>query len=163
MPHVEWSWASRKQTARAGGVSWRCRGDGGQAVMAMAVVMAVVVVLGLLVAHMGAAAADRAAARTAADASALAAVVGGAQAAAEASRRNGAILEAVTFDEQGAEVTVRVGRASASSRARAGSLTGTPTAVTTVETTRAVMGGDVMGGFVPSCPGPCTSFPTLTW
>jgi len=97
-----------------------CRRDGGQAVIGAAVVIAAVAVLGLLVAHMGAAAADRAAARTAADASALAAVVGGPEAAAEASRRNGADLESVTMDGDGAEVTVRVGRATASARARSG-------------------------------------------
>jgi hypothetical protein len=90
--------------------------------MGMAVLLVVVTVLGLLVAHMGTAAADRAAARTAADASALAAVVGGPTAAAEASRRNGATLESVTMDGDDAEVTVRVGRATASARAQAGSL-----------------------------------------
>jgi hypothetical protein len=102
----------------------RGRRDGGQAIMGLAVLLAVVTLLGLLVAHMGTAAADRAAARTAADASALAAAVGGPAAAAEASRRNGATLESVTVNGDGAEVTVRVGRATASARAQAGTLAG---------------------------------------
>jgi len=93
----------------------------GQALVGVAVVLVVVAVAGLVVAQLGSAAADRAAARTAADASALAAAVGGPVAAAEASRRNGAELESVSVTSEGAEVTVRVGRATASARAEAGS------------------------------------------
>lgn len=62
--------------------------------------------------------ADRARARTAADAAALAAADGGPAAAERVARANGGHIEAYQEDGCGAQVTVRVGRARASSRAQ---------------------------------------------
>jgi hypothetical protein len=73
-----------------------------------------------LLGRLGEEAVDRARARTAADAAALAGVTGGEPVAADTARANGGQL--VSFAEAGGatEVRVRVGRATAVARARAG-------------------------------------------
>ena len=97
------------------------RGERGQSTLLGAGVLGVCVLVASVVALVGMVAAERASARTAADAAALAAAVGapGAQddLAREAAARNGAEVEAVDAGPGWAEVTVRVGRATATARA----------------------------------------------
>ena len=98
----------------------RWRGDEGQAVPLAA---AMVVIAALLVIGMGALArdvGDAGRARSAADAAALAGVEGGRRAAAALAVANGGMLVAWQGDGGAVEVTVRVGRASATARAMGG-------------------------------------------
>lgn len=74
----------------------------------------------LLVAHLGHAADTRARAQAAADAAALAGAVDGEAAARAVAAANGAEVEAVGRQAGDAWVRVRVGRATAEARARAG-------------------------------------------
>jgi hypothetical protein len=88
------------------------------------VVLVLLVAVGALVllANLGAVAADRGRARAAADAAALAAATEPDHANAVAgvvAGRNGGVVEAVSVDGDQVEVTVRVGRARATSRAAA--------------------------------------------
>jgi len=92
----------------------------GQAMPLVALVMAVAVVALLLVAHLGGTLVDRARARTAADAAALAGAQGGRAAAERASRDNHGTLERWTAGDGYVEVTVLIGRARATARARPG-------------------------------------------
>jgi hypothetical protein len=96
--------------------------DGGQVapLLALVVVVAVVVALGL--GRLGAVVVDRAAARTAADAAALAGVDGGRAAADQLARANHGVVEQFVVVGPDTEVTVRVGRARATARARRGRL-----------------------------------------
>lgn len=92
--------------------------DRGQATLLMVLVMTVAIGAGVLLTHVGAVAIDRARARTAADAAALAAAADGPAAATAIAQRNGGVVEAVRADGAETEVTVRVGQARATSRAR---------------------------------------------
>jgi hypothetical protein len=85
--------------------------------MVPAMVLAVTAMSTLVIAQLGAVVADRAQARTAADAGALAAATGGEAAATVVVERNGGVIDAITVSGDGIEVTVTVGRASASARA----------------------------------------------
>ena len=108
----------RHGTATGGRRRWR--GDDGQAVPLAA---ALVVVAALLVVGMGALGrdvGDAGRARSAADAAALAGVVGGRPAAAAIAAANGGALVAWQGDGAAVEVTVRVGRATATARASGG-------------------------------------------
>jgi len=99
----------------------RARRDRGQVtpLLALLVVVAAIVVLG--VAQFGAVVIDRAQARTAADAAALAAVDGGRDAADRLAAANHGVVERFVASGGDTEVTVRVGRARATARARPGS------------------------------------------
>ena len=92
----------------------------GQAVPLVLLVMAVAVAAMLVVVHLGGTVVDRARARTAADAAALAGAEGGRATAERAARDNDGMLEAWTAGDGYVEVTVRVGRARATARARPG-------------------------------------------
>ena len=69
----------------------------------------------VFVASLGGVVNDRARARTAADAAALAGAASGQAAAADIASRNGGVVEAYTADGDRVTVTVRVGRARATS------------------------------------------------
>jgi len=102
------------------GARRRWHGDDGQAVPLAA---ALVVIAALLVLGMGALAGDvgdAGRARSAADAAALAGVEGGRPAAAALAAANGGVLVAWRGDGGAVEVTVRIGRASATARATGG-------------------------------------------
>lgn len=89
--------------------------------MLMVLVLAAAIGGAALIVQVGAVAVDRAQARTAADAAALAAAAEGTRAAAAlAATRNGATLEGYRIVDGQTEVTVRVGRARATSRAVVG-------------------------------------------
>jgi len=107
--------------ARSRAAAGTCCGERGQSTLLGAGVLGVCVLVASLVAVAGTVAAERASARTAADAAALAAAVGetGEQVglARDAAGRNGAEVEAVDAGPGWAEVTVRVGRATATARA----------------------------------------------
>jgi len=92
--------------------------EGGQAVPLLvgAVALAGALVLGLV--HHGATALDAARARTAADAAALAGAAEGAESARRLAAANGATVVEVAAVGDDVVVTVRVGRASATARAR---------------------------------------------
>ncbi|GEM_PF-111261 len=94
--------------------------DRGQAVPLLVVVLAVAVTAMLMVAQLGGVVVDRERARTAADAAALAGVEGGRAAAEIEARANGGTLEAWVVSDGFSQVTVRVGRARATARARPG-------------------------------------------
>jgi hypothetical protein len=103
-----------------GGARRRWHGDDGQAVPLAA---ALVVIAALLVVGMGVLArdvGDAGRARSAADAAALAGVVGGRPAAAALAASNGGVLVAWKGGDAVVEVTVRVGRATATARATGG-------------------------------------------
>jgi len=90
----------------------------GQVTPLLAVAVVLLAVLALGIGRLGVAVADRARAGTAADAAALAAVVDGRPGAEALARANGGRV--VDFDRVGADVvvTVRVGAAEATARAR---------------------------------------------
>lgn len=92
--------------------------DRGQVLPFAALVVLVVAGSVVLLTQLSIVSADRARARTAADAAALAAADGGLAAAERVARANGGQIEAYQEDGCGAQVTVRVGRARASSRAQ---------------------------------------------
>lgn len=97
--------------------------DRGQSTVLMVLVLLVALGALVLLANLGAVAADRGRARAAADAAALAAAVEpdrATEVAGEVAGRNGGVVEAVSIDGEQVEVTVRVGRARATSRAAAG-------------------------------------------
>jgi hypothetical protein len=101
----------------AGAPPRRWHGDEGQAVPLAA---ALVMIAALLVIGIGALAGDvgdAGRARSAADAAALAGVAGGRSAAVALAAANGGALVAWQGDGDAVEVTVRVGRASATARA----------------------------------------------
>jgi len=92
----------------------------GQVSPLIALVVVATAVAALLVAELGTAVTDRAQARTAADAAALAGVNGGRAAAAAIAVADHGSLERFVVAAGATEVTVRVGRARATARARAG-------------------------------------------
>jgi hypothetical protein len=104
----------------------RARADGGQAVPIVVGMVAVALLAALLLAELGRAAGDRARARTAADVAALGGAAEGQRAARDLARANGATLERFVRRGDDVEVTVRVGRARASARARRETVTGLP-------------------------------------
>jgi uncharacterized membrane protein len=93
-------------------------GEAGQATPLVVAIVGLALLAAWLLAGLGAAALDRAKARTAADAAALAGAAEGERAAREIAEANGAVV--VSFEQRGADVIVRVrlGRATASARAR---------------------------------------------
>lgn len=93
--------------------------DSGQALLPVAFVLALVVVSALAVVLTAGIATDRARARTAADAGALVAVGRGVAAVDEVVERNGGRTVSVTTTDDWVEVTVSVGRATATARAEA--------------------------------------------
>ena len=98
----------------------RVGGQQGQVLPLVAIVLVAAVGAALMVARLGLMVRDRAEARTAADAAALAGVAGGRPAAdAVAAADHGEIRRFVVADGA-TEVTVRVGRAEATARARPG-------------------------------------------
>ena len=94
--------------------------DEGQVTPLSVMVLAVAVVTLVVIAHLGGLVVDRTRARTAADAAALAGVAGGRPGAEAQARANGATLEAWVVADGFTQVTVRVGRARATARARPG-------------------------------------------
>lgn len=104
----------------------RCRREQGQVAPVLAIIV-VVVVLGLLVmSRVGRVTIDRARARTAADAAALIGVREGRAAAEAMAERNGARLTEFVDGGREVEVTVVLGSAEASARARLGASTDRP-------------------------------------
>jgi uncharacterized membrane protein len=106
-------------------MSCRRRGPGphrdrGQVSPLVAVVVMGAAVAVLVIAHLGGVVVDRTRARNAADAAALAGATDGRSAAEEVARANGAVLEGWRQIDGATEVTVRVGRARATARARRG-------------------------------------------
>lgn len=95
-------------------------GDGGQVAPLLAAVVFVAVVAVVLVAQVGRVAGDRTRARTAADAAALAGALDGRAAAERLAADNGGTIEHFAVSAGDTEVTVRVGGARATARARAG-------------------------------------------
>ncbi|MGZ8771767.1 MAG: hypothetical protein ACXWXJ_12305 [Aeromicrobium sp.] len=81
------------------------------------VVMAVALLAASITARLGEAVTERTRARTAADAAALAAVLDGRQGADSVARANDAVVEGYRTAGSAVEVTVRVGRTRATSRA----------------------------------------------
>jgi len=102
------------------------KGDRGQVVPLLALVVVVAAGAAVLLADLGGEVVDRARARNAADAAALAGVTGGGPAAAHAATANGATLD--RFVERGdqVEVTVHVGTSRATARAVPGDGADTP-------------------------------------
>jgi hypothetical protein len=98
----------------------RSTGDKGQASPLLALLVVVAVVAALVVSELGATVTDRARARTAADAAALAGVAGGRVAAEAMAAADHGSLERFVVANGDTDVTVRVGRAQATARARAG-------------------------------------------
>jgi hypothetical protein len=96
----------------------RARADAAQAVPIVVALIGVALLAALLIADVGRAAGDRARARTAADVVALAGAAEGETAARELAATNDAVLEAFTAQGDSVEVTVRVGDARATARAR---------------------------------------------
>ena len=96
------------------------RRERGQVLPLVAVVLMAATVAVLVVAHLGGVVVDRARARTAADAAALAGVDGGRPAAEAEASANGGVIESWSVSDGATEVTVRVGRARATARARPG-------------------------------------------
>ena len=95
-----------------------CSGDPGQVLPLTALLIAAGLGVVVLLAQLGGVVLDRSRAKASADAAALAAVLGGPDAARTVAAANGAVLEAVTVAGDGVvEVTVRWGRARATSRA----------------------------------------------
>jgi len=96
----------------------RCRGDAGQLVPLVAVVVAVVVLFGLVILRLGLQLDRRARAQSAADAAALAGATEGEDVAGALAEANGAVLE--SFEVRGAdvEVVVRLDDERATARAR---------------------------------------------
>ena len=92
----------------------------GQVSPLIALVVVATAVAALLVAELGTVVTDRAQARTAADAAALAGVKGGRAAAVATAVADHGLLEQFVAVDGATEVTVRVGRARATARARAG-------------------------------------------
>jgi Flp pilus assembly protein TadG len=102
------------------GAGTRATGERGQATPLVALLF--VIVAGALVAlgHLGAVVADRNRAQTAADATALAGATDGEGRARDVAARNGGEVRSYVAQGADVEVVVRVGRAEASARARAG-------------------------------------------
>jgi Flp pilus assembly protein TadG len=96
----------------------RARADAAQAVPIVVALIAVALLAALVLADLGRAAGDRARARTAADVAALAGAAEGEGAARDLARANGALLERFAREGDSVEVTVRIGEARATSRAR---------------------------------------------
>lgn len=94
------------------------RGDRGQTMPLVVVVMLVVALVCLGAVRMGSALGDRARARTAADAAALAGASRGEDEAGSIAEADGATLERYVARGAEVEVTVRVGDARATARAR---------------------------------------------
>jgi len=86
----------------------------------IALVMLAAAGAALVVAALGGVVIDRTRARTAADAAALAGVTGGRTRAEQVARANGGRVRRYVEVDGAVEVTVRVGRAEATARARAG-------------------------------------------
>jgi Putative Flp pilus-assembly TadE/G-like/D-alanyl-D-alanine carboxypeptidase len=95
----------------------RCRGEGGQAVPVVAVIVALACLVVVLVADLGRAAVARARARAAADAAALAGVPDGRSGAAAIAEANGGRLTSFRADATTVEVVVEVDGARATARA----------------------------------------------
>jgi FlaG/FlaF family flagellin (archaellin) len=104
----------------------RAAGDHGQASPLVALVLVFAVVAALAATELGVTVSDRAQARTAADAAALAGVTGGRGAADAVAAANHGSLERFVVADGDTDVTVRVGRARATARARAGRPVGQP-------------------------------------
>jgi hypothetical protein len=96
----------------------RGRRDGGQATPLVALIVVTALLAALLVARVGGAMVDQARARNAADAAALAGVTGGKTSAERLAGNNHGQLEHFVTDGREVEVTVRVGEARATARAR---------------------------------------------
>ena len=98
-------------------VSQQARGDRGQVLPLVAVMVVLIAGAALLIAQVGGLVDERARARTAADAAALAGAAEGRDAAVELASANGATLE--RFEVRGSDtyVEVRVGRARAAAQA----------------------------------------------
>jgi len=94
--------------------------DAGQATPFVVLLVVVALAAVVLLARLGGLAVDRAEARTAADAAAMAVILDGESAARAAADANGGVVESVTWFGPEVEVTVRVGGARATSRARTG-------------------------------------------
>jgi hypothetical protein len=111
---------------RGRGAGLRVRDDAGQAVPLAAALVAIAAVLVLAIGSLAGDVGDAGRARSAADAAALAGVEGGRAGSSALAAENGAAL--VAWRREGADVvvTVRVGRASATSRATGGALASGP-------------------------------------
>jgi Flp pilus assembly protein TadG len=94
------------------------RRDGGQATPLFALVVVMALLAALLVARIGGVVVEQARARNAADAAALAGVAGGRASAERLAGDNHGHLEQFVTDGHQVEVTVRVGDARATARAR---------------------------------------------
>lgn len=92
--------------------------DGGQALPLVVVAVAVSAAVVLALVRQGSSALDAARARTAADAAALAGAAEGPAAARRLAAANGATIAAISSEGGDVVVTVRVGRSSATARAR---------------------------------------------
>lgn len=100
---------------------WRPRrrsGDGGQGLLLLVAGLAVAALVILALVRHGSVALDAARARTAADAAALAGAAEGPPAAHRLAAANGATITSIHWGEGDVVVTTRVGRASATARAR---------------------------------------------
>jgi len=86
----------------------------------VALVLAAAVAAALVVSRLGTTITDRAEARTAADAAALAGVTGGRPAADAVAAADHGVIQRYVVADGATEVTVRVGRAEATARARRG-------------------------------------------
>jgi hypothetical protein len=104
----------------------RARADAAQAVPIVVGLVAVAMLAALLLADLGRAAGDRARARTAADVAALGGAAEGERVARDLARANGAVLVRFTRVGDAVEVTVRVGEARATARARRETVTVLP-------------------------------------
>ncbi|MCU1345646.1 MAG: Helicase [Acidimicrobiia bacterium] len=100
--------------------------DGGQTVPLVAVALVVLALVAVLVADVGRKASDQAQARTAADAAALAGVRGSRPEAQAIAVANRATLTGYVETDEDVLVTVRVGDAQASARARLSLIDGPP-------------------------------------
>lgn len=118
----------------------RVRGDAGQALPLVAIIVALACLVAVVVADLGAAAVARGRARAAADAAALAGVVEGRPGAEAMARANGGTLTSFRAEGVTVEVVVEVGAAAA--RARAEGSAGDATA--------AVSGGGDREGLAPA-------------
>lgn len=93
------------------------RSDRGQAVLMLTVVVVLVALVAIGFVHAADVVLDRQQAQTAADAAALAGVLGGRPAASRLAAANGAVL--VSYQQQGATVTVVVSTGEVHARAKA--------------------------------------------
>ncbi|MEX1217781.1 MAG: pilus assembly protein TadG-related protein [Acidimicrobiales bacterium] len=98
--------------------STRFRGDAGQLVPLMVLVVLLVVVIGVVVVRLGLQIDRRARAQTTADAAALAGAAEGEDIAGSVTEANGAVLESFEVRGPEVEVVVRLGDQRATARAR---------------------------------------------